>query len=298
MPAEAAEYAFELFCTPTRRSPVSSPRATGIMEIADKSTVQVDSNVIQVYQWSLDVQGPTRNRPKVFLLHGWGATTKTLHNMVEQLLFIGCDVVSFDFPAHGNSTGRQTTLSDCLRALQVISKKFGPATALVGHGYGGSIAALSAVPSSHLATISGVQRLVLIGAPDEFSQVLDRFGERLGIYGNALRRLKARAGVSLGGPVECFTTSSAVWGAELPTLVIHDKNDPEIPHDDGKAIASAIENGIFISTENENRKQMIESGRVAHEAARFIQSGLHQNTAPPKQKLSLVSKGNRIALQM
>lgn len=271
-PDLAAELGFRLFCTPPEAAvPLAS--AEPVLAAAERRRVQVDAEVVQLYRWSVKHRGPQRQKQQIFLIHGWGTAVRDLHAIVGKLLLAGFDVVAFDLPAHGLSSGSHTTLSDCLRALQVVHRAAGPAYALVGHGFGGAVAALATVPESHLATISGVERLVLIGAPDRFSAVLDRFGKKLALSEPALERLKVRAGHSLGGPVECFSTGSAVWAAQLPVLVMHDQSDPDVPHEDGRAVAAVIEQGIFISTDEGQRSTMLQSARVAREVVNFLRVG-------------------------
>ena len=74
--------------------------------------------------------------PRVLLVHGWGGHAGRLSRFVEPLVAAGFSVVAFDAPAHGDSSGRRSSLPDFVDAILAVAAATGPVTAVIAHSMG------------------------------------------------------------------------------------------------------------------------------------------------------------------
>src|SRR5262249_1117071 len=114
------------FCTPVRRPAIES----GAGHLGEEWTVSSGGQTIQVYS-----AGPA---PRVLLVHGWNGSAHAFAAIAATFRDAGFGTVTFDQPAHGRSTGRQTTLPEMARAVLDVARATGPFAAVVGHSLGGS----------------------------------------------------------------------------------------------------------------------------------------------------------------
>ena len=100
----------------------------------DRFAVQADG--VKVAAWSYG------EGPPVYLLHGWAGHAGQLRAFVDPLVKAGRRAVLFDAPAHGDSTGWQTSILRFALALEAVAEKVGT-PAGVAHSMGGSAAAFA-----------------------------------------------------------------------------------------------------------------------------------------------------------
>jgi pimeloyl-ACP methyl ester carboxylesterase len=218
--------------------------------------------------------------------------------LVTPLVLAGFDTVAIDLPGHGFSSGLFADLPACLRALRDVADVLGSPMTVVGHGLGGSIAAMACVRSSNFATINRVERLVLIGAPDRMTDVVNRFAEEFLNKEETILLLHELVDGFLHGPSACFSTASAVWSSACAILVIHDKNDPLVPHEDAITIASHMKEGKLVSTDRLGHRRILRVKSVSREVTHFVEEGLakrgtgkHRHHTPNLPELKLLLGG-------
>ncbi|MBT8299718.1 MAG: alpha/beta hydrolase, partial [Maribacter sp.] len=92
----AAKKAFALFCTP-RKGKVR-PEQQGFLEQAKSHRLKVMGLELQTYRW----QG---NKETILLMHGWESNAFRWRNLISFLKKEDYNIIAFDAPAHGDSTG-------------------------------------------------------------------------------------------------------------------------------------------------------------------------------------------------
>src|SRR5215212_1427487 len=94
---KAAEKAFQLFCTPQHRNKKKLPP---VFEKAEKLQFLFEGNMVRGYRW---------NHPsdkKLLILHGFESSVVNFDRYINPLIKKGYEVLAFDAPAHGRSTGK------------------------------------------------------------------------------------------------------------------------------------------------------------------------------------------------
>src|SRR5690606_36097328 len=124
---KAAKKAFQMLLTP-RKGKVG-PDQESFLNAAKDRKIQVGAIHLQIYRWHGDNE-------TVLLLHGWESNSFRWRNLIEKLRDDGYNIVAFDAPAHGNSTGKifhVPLFTECTRAvMEIYRPKY-----IIGHSVGG-----------------------------------------------------------------------------------------------------------------------------------------------------------------
>lgn len=222
--------------------------------------------------------------PVVYLLHGWGGHRSQFGAFVAPLTAAGFRVVAIDTPSHGDSGPgsfgpNRSLITEFTAALSAAARAFGPAHAVIGHSLGGGSAAL--------AVLDGLptRRLVLISPMTDPTQFMRGFAAMLGfgdrIRTGLMRRLELRTGRPMA-EFDAVGRATAVARAEPPLdeaqlpslLVIHDREDKQIPFGMGKAIAAAWQGAELLSTNGLGHNRILRDPAVIRSAVAFIQVGI------------------------
>ena len=89
----------------------------------------------------------------MLVIHGWASRTEYMKPLIESYRDAGYRVVALDLPGHGHSSGRRLTMLHALDAARVAGEWFGPFAAIVGHSFGGAVAA-----NAVAGTVKGIHR--------------------------------------------------------------------------------------------------------------------------------------------
>jgi pimeloyl-ACP methyl ester carboxylesterase len=197
---------------------------------------------------------------------------------VKPLLQQGFHVVAFDVPAHGASSGMQTTLLKSAESLRRVASEVAAPFAIVGHSFGAVVGAVAASVREDHAALREIKQLVLISPPDRMTDMLSRYQAELHIAPAALAYIKERIEKVAGRPVETLSTRAFVAASKLPAMVIHDKNDKEVPVTEGSAIAEGSPSTRFVETVGLGHRRILLSAFVADAVADFLK-GENENAA-------------------
>jgi pimeloyl-ACP methyl ester carboxylesterase len=127
---KAAESAFKLFCTPLRKSKVKSP---AIFEKGEPLQFTIGAYNIHGYRWNHP------SEKKALIVHGFESSSKNFDRYINALIKKGYEVLVFDAPAHGKSSGQTITLPIYLATINKIHELYGPVHAYIGHSFGGLV---------------------------------------------------------------------------------------------------------------------------------------------------------------
>ena len=260
MPALAAPLARRLFCMPrgARRIAVDYSNVPPYGEI----TLAHRGQQIRAYGWRLDT-----GRPRVLLAHGWAGHGLQFATMVAPLLDAGYEVVSFDQPAHGNSSGDIVTLPAFARTLQYIAQTLGPFHAVIGHSLGGAAVAFA------LSRGLQAQRAVLIAAPADAEAEVKRFARFLHIpervRADMQRAIEQQEGVMMSE----LRARAVAPQIDTPALLIHDQHDREVSPACALEYAADWRDSELFTTRGLGHVRILRDAGVIDEVIRFIGVG-------------------------
>jgi pimeloyl-ACP methyl ester carboxylesterase len=180
----------------------------------------------------------------------------------------GYSVVAFDAPGHGRSAGTETNAFQVADALASVAKQCGPLSAIVAHSFG--------TMATTLAMHQGlsVEKVVCISAPTSLQYLVDRFCQILGINTKTkallIQMLEKEFGKDIWQRIE---SDLQVVDFSTPALIIHDKDDLEVPWQWSERLANAWPNSHFWLTEGLGHRRILRNRVVINSVCEFIEGG-------------------------
>jgi pimeloyl-ACP methyl ester carboxylesterase len=254
-PGIAARWAENLFCTPPRR------REGDEAFIATGSRFTLTSQGQRLVGWEWG-SGPT-----VVLVHGWGSRASRLGALAAAVAGAGFRVVAYDAPAHGESTGRFASLPELARALTDVGDAVGSIHGLVGHSLG---AAAVATAMRHGLE---ARRVVLIAPPADMRIFSDLFAQTLAIPAAVQQTMHRNLERRLRIVWDDLHIASVVRELPAEALVIHDRDDTEVPYAHGEEIVEAWAGSRLESTSGLGHRALVRDPAVIGWAVQFLREG-------------------------
>ncbi|MCI9846425.1 alpha/beta hydrolase [Flavobacterium pectinovorum] len=256
-PKLATIYAAKLFTTPIKHK---VPKRELEMDAGSAQKVihipSINKN-ITVYEY-------IKSEKKVLLVHGWSGRGTQLFKIADALLEKGYAVVSFDAPAHGKSKGNSTIMSEFIESILEIENLYGTFDIAIGHSLGG-MSVLNSVKSG-----LNVKKAVVIGSGDIVQDILDDFILKLGLKTEISIRLRDYFENKYQVKMDDFSAYKAAAELEIPVLVIHDKDDPEVPVKAGIHIHEHLKKGSLFLTEGLGHRKVLGNQSVIKKITEFI----------------------------
>jgi hypothetical protein len=259
-PRLAARWAESLFFTPPRPRRASTSLPPG----AQRLEVSGSAGPLAAWSWG--------GGPAVYLVHGWGGRAEQLGAFVAPIVDRGFRVVALDGPGHGLSAGRLSSGPEIGRALACVAARVAPAHAVVAHSLGA--AAVAFAMREGLA----VGRLAFIGPPADPLTWVAAFARRLGLRPAIQAEMRRRSEVRLRARWDDLPLVPLRGIADPPPLlVVHDRDDREVPWADGAAVATAWPGAVRLDTNGLGHRRVLRDPAVVARVAAFIDGddGLH-----------------------
>ncbi|OJJ23344.1 hypothetical protein BKI52_03005 [marine bacterium AO1-C] len=161
-----------------------------------------DSQKIVTYQWG-------QGAKTVLLLHGWESKAVDYYKLIPRLLDAGYQVLSLDFPAHGNSSGSQSSLPEFIMVLKAYLKQASKVDAIIAHSLGGTAAFTWLLEEAENTNEIQLQKLILMGSPFVPVRFFEGAFDFLGVHRRVRKRFYQKAKTKFGRGIQEYS---------LPTL--------------------------------------------------------------------------------
>lgn len=242
----------------TRRSP-EPQREQEFRQSSESFTLQHNGNQLAVNRWG---EGPV-----ILLVHGWNGRGAQLGAFVSSLVEQGFQVVAFDTPAHGRSSGTSTNIFEIADAVTHVANHVGELHGVIAHSFG--------VPSAILAATKGLHIPCMVGisTPANYDELIRPFTRALHIPGKIEARFRKQLEQHLGSDIwHRFSPENMVRDMTGPALVIHDKDDHDIDWHSGKTVADAWPNARFVTTQGLGHRRILRNPQVIEMVTHFMQT--------------------------
>jgi len=257
-PKLAGRVAYDLWFTPTRFRTPESEKA--VLESAEIEFHEINSLTIATYSWG-------QSGPTILLVHGWSGRGTQLGTFVEPLINAGFRVLSFDCPAHGKSSGKQTNLYEIADVILALNDKYGPFDSVITHSFGGPCLAVAMQQGLNTSSV------VSISPPARVTALVEKFADTLAIPEKAEKNFVRRFEHAFGKNIlEEASMQNMVRELDMPALVIHDEDDADIPWHDGLAVAKAWKYAGFIKTSTLGHRRILRDVSTIQAAVDFVKS--------------------------
>ncbi len=238
-PVLAARFASYLWFRPQRHRPPAREQA--LLARAQHVPMHHAVKRIAVYHWG--------KGPAVMLVHGWSGRGAQLGEFVEPLVAAGYRAVAFDAPAHGRSGGRDTTLLEISDVILRLASDFGP------------------VQQQRFA-----RRVVAFSTPATLEGLVEKFAGSLALSPRTVQILRDMLVQRFGQDVWTrFSVQNMARSIGLPALVIHDRDDRDVPWQEGEAVARAWPHARFLRTEGLGHRRILRDPEVIDRVVRFLE---------------------------
>jgi pimeloyl-ACP methyl ester carboxylesterase len=213
------------------------------------------------------------NGAQVLLIHGWNGRATQLAPIARSLLKTGYRVLGFDAPAHGESTGEETSIYEIADVIVELDRRHGPFHAVITHSFGG--------PSLALAMKRGfsAERVVCLCPPANATGLVEKFARTLHISEKTVQAMKrlieARFGTDVWSEVSMVNN---VQAQTTPAMIIHDENDRDVPWQEGYAVSQAWPGCRFLKTSQLGHHRILKDKTTIQTVIAFIDEDLRKSS--------------------
>lgn len=253
----AAKYATQLFITPLKHR---MPKREFHM---DKETEQTRLFVPSIMK-TIVIYRYGNSDKKILLAHGWSGRGTQLVKIADHFLKLGYEIISFDAPAHGKADGKTTSMPEFIASIHEIGKEFGPFEFAIGHSLGG-MALLNAVREGFQT-----KKLVSIGAADVITDIILHFTRTLTLKDAVGEKMKAMLDRQFGRDINYASAHSAAKEVHIPTLIVHDEHDADVPVNCAYAIHNELPNGAIHITKHLGHRRILGKNEVIQKIEGFL----------------------------
>ena len=234
-PEKVAKNAFEVFCT-VRKGKVL-PAQAPFLDIAKDKLHKVADLQIQAYRW-------IGNGPTVLLVHGWESNAWRWHKLIAKLQQADFNIIAFDAPAHGYSSGKVLNVPIYAKVLEHMTHHYRPQH-LVGHSVGG----MTAIFHEYHHPGSEIDKIVTIGSPSEFHEIMAQYQAILGLNGKVMRAIDTYLFSRFGFHIREVSSSCYVKTNTKKGLLFHDRSDKIAPYHASESVHAAWKGSRLVSTD-------------------------------------------------
>jgi pimeloyl-ACP methyl ester carboxylesterase len=250
-------YAAKLFTTPIKHKIPKRELQMDLASVQKLVTIPTLNKKVVVYEYG-------SSQKKILLVHGWSGRGTQLVKIANELVKSGYATVSFDAPAHGKSPGNNGIMTDFIATILEIDKQYGPFDAAVGHSLGG-MSILNAIKQG-----LQLKSAAIIGSGDIVQDIIEDFVAKLELNLDFANRLRFHFEKKHGEKMNDYSAYIAAQKTAIPMLVIHDKDDPEVPVKAGIHIHQHAQNGTLMITEGLGHRKILGSHEVIDKVIKFI----------------------------
>jgi len=189
-----------------------------------------------------------------------------MRGFVRPLLHHNYQVIAFDAPGHGRSTGRQTNVVDYGGALQTIIQQLGPVHGVIAHSMGAAVSLLTLSQQPQL----GVRRVVSIGAPSRLQEMVNIWTSFVGMSPPSARQMQQYLVDRVGIPLATLAVETAVANLTIPGLIIHNRPDSIVPFANAAAIQAQWPTARLLVTEGLDHRGPLRDRQVIQQTVEFL----------------------------
>lgn len=256
---KAATKAFDLFCTPQLRNVKELP---AIFKEAEKLQFKFQEYTITGYRWNKSAGR------KALIIHGFESSVINFDKYVNPLIKKGYEVLAFDAPAHGRSSGKRINAIIFRDFIKHVCQKYGPVQSFIAHSFGGLAICLALAETGHDENF----RIALVAPATETKTALDQFFQFIKMDDAEVRKEFEEIITQLSGhPVAWFSIHRALKKIKAKILWLHDKDDKITPLEDVLKIKEENHLNIqFIITKGLGHRRIYRDAKVGKAIVSFV----------------------------
>ena len=247
---KAAELALDLFTTPQHRNKKPLP---DIFKEAEKLHFNHYGETVTGYRWN---RGGHR---KVLIVHGFNSSVAKFDLYIQPLMKKGYEVLAFDAPAHGFSTGKTLNAVVFKEMIIYVNKEYGPIRSFMGHSFGCLAICLALEEIEH----NEDHHVVLIAPATESKTAIDIFFSFMRLNEKVRKEFDDYIYKLRNKPTDWYSVSRAIKNIKAKILWCHDEGDTMTPWNDAKKVMDEKHYNIeFIVTKGLGHRRIYRENKI------------------------------------
>lgn len=272
-PLEAGDIAFRHFCEPHRSERREAGhtflvrRARRYLAMARTESVPSANGPIPVHIFEPATSPP---HATVLVAHGWTAEASFMTLFGERLRHFGYRAILMDAPAHGHCSRRRASLVDYTQSVLTLADHFAPVPFVIAHSMG-CLAALHAGgggPPFHRRT--PFERYALIASPNRLSVITRDFAIARNLTDAARAAFEHRLERIAHRPLSTFSAADLLAEAGKPALLIHSRDDLEVPISNAEEIAARCPAAVIEPVDGLGHRKILSAPQVVRSVIAFL----------------------------
>lgn len=151
-----------------------------------------------------------------------------------------------------------------IEAIHHLEKTRGPFHAAIGHSLGGMSLLRAAKEGFNL------NKMVIIGTANSVTHITYEFAKNMNLNDNVARKMKAYFDKKYGMDMDNLSGAFSAESVEIPSLVVHDKNDVDVHFSSAYEIRDKLKNGELFLTEGLGHRKILGDQKVINKITTFI----------------------------
>lgn len=240
-PTKATQMAHGYFSEP-RKGKFTIDKLPKTLKEAQSEIIKHNDDIIQTYIWK-------GNDTIILLIHGWESNSSRWKKMLPYLKKSGSTIIAIDGPAQGLSSGKEFTVPKYAEFIDIAAKKYKP-NYIIGHSMGGQ----TSLYYQYKYQNPSVQKMVILGAPSDFTIILKNFTTLLSLNNTVIKALENKYTTFLNQNLDQFSSKEFVTKIEAKGLLAHDIGDTVVLIEEGEKIVESWKDVQFIATKGLGHK--------------------------------------------
>lgn len=234
-----------------------SKREKAFLATAERRQLKLNDKQITYYSWG---KGPT-----VIMIHGWAGKAAQFELIAQTFVKNGYNVIAADGPAHGNSTGKESSAFEFIDLIKSLRVLYPDTKAFIGHSMGGLV--LMNILSENI----DLKKTIIINSPTEGSYVMNSFLKVLGGSQKTAEFIIKYVKEKLGHDYNELFQPRVSDELSKTALVIHDKKDKQVGIETIEFTKQILPKATFEYTEGFGHVRILFQQEVADKCVEWVQ---------------------------
>jgi len=202
------------------------------------------------------------------IIHGFESSVINFDKYVNPLIKKGYEVMAFDAPAHGRSSGKKINAIIFRDFIKQVCLQYGPVQSFIAHSFGGLAICLALAETEHDENF----RIALVAPATETKTALDHFFKFIKLDDVEVRKEFEEIITQLSGhSLAWFSIHRALQKIKAKILWVHDKDDKTTPLQDVLRIREENHLNIqFIITKGLGHRRIYRDAKIGKAIVSFV----------------------------
>ena len=255
---KAAEKAFDLFCTPLRKTKKKKPV---VFQKAETLSFDLNGTTIRGFRWN----HPANKR--FLIVHGFESSSINFDRYIIPMTKLGYEVMAFDAQAHGASGGKRITLPEYVEMLRQVNKRYGPVNSYLSHSFGG----LALTQFMETIPHDEKTKIVLIAPATETVTAINSFFRLLNLNDEVKKEFNKLILEKGGFLPQHYSIRRAIKHIKAMVLWFHDEDDDMTPLEDALKIKNDSHRNVeFVITTGLGHRRIYRDNKVTKRIFEFF----------------------------